>query len=430
MKLFFKLLILTTLIGNYSTSAFADFEDKIVSSLIEHGKFSINKNDIAAAIDDFSRALLLDSDNDIAIKELLKTSSNKDLPFDIKLSILQLEDISKYIARLNEVTNYYSDRIINIKDKLLSEGVSEDVIKKELGAILPIRTIIDEQSELNTEHQSISTKDPLSNLLIELTSVKLSLEDKASLLRTEYELLMSINDKLTIAKNNEALNRSEAKYASKTETLSEIEDAKDNKTSGLDGNEFLNKNFAKTSSTLNEFSQQLEILKSELENKDLAVKRMSSQIVDMSLQLAEDQNNKSKEETTSTPDLHFEITDLNSRLELGQKILQEKNEQINILRRDITKIKEIATLDENKYNESLTIKNKKLVEQSGILRIYKEQYWDTYKENKSNIANIKTLEAQIDFAQKMIFEKERIINNFKQNMVSFENQLFEAKSKL
>ena len=419
LKLIIVIFIITVLLPSLS---FADFEDKIITSLIEHGNQNLNANNINAAINDFSRALLLDIDNDNAIKGLLKTSRYKDLPFKVRISMLQINDMYMYISRLREAINYYSFRIKNSKEKFFADGGSEEMVQAELNKLAALNENINTKSILNPNQQPGTTNDPLLNLIDALISVKKSLEDQLAFLREEYKGVMSVNDKLTLVKNNAILNKSR----------------ENNEASGIrpihsddleEGHVDLDSELNHSSTDTAVLMKQLESLKTDLARKDLTIERMTKQVVDMSLQLVENQN-KFKEKNVSTVDMHLELTDLNSRLELGQKIIQEKDDQIKILQNDINKIKEIAIFDKNKFNESLLIKNRKLIEQSGILRIYKEQYWDTYKENKSNIANIKTLEAQIDFAQKMIAEKERIINNFKQNMISFDSKLLETNSKL
>ena len=422
-----KQLIISYIIlaGLHTTTVSVALDEKIISSLLEHGIKSSEKSDLSAAINDFSRTLLLDINNDIAIDELLKILSKNNLPFAIRFSLLQVKDLSIYISRLDNTADYYSKKIKNIENILFNVDVSEINIQPELNKLILSEEIDLEPSCLNIAQQSKDKKDPLTNLITQLTYIKKRLEHKILLLRSKYEGLMKIHGQATIAKRNAALNRSANKEFFGTEFKTAKSDDPD-----IDADFRSSKNnIIKSKNNIRELSLQLDNLKSELQNKDLVIKKLSSQIVDISLHLAENQN-KFKDKSSGTAGLNFEITDLNSRLELGQKIIQEKNDQIRILQSDLNKIREISILDENKFNETLTIKNKQLIEQNGILRIYKAKYWDAFSKNKSNIANIKTLEAQIDFAQKIIFEKERIINKFKQNMVRFEDKLFEAENEL
>ena len=64
--------------------------------------------------------------------------------------------------------------------------------------------------------------------------------------------------------------------------------------------------------------------------------------------------------------LSLEINDLNSRLELGKKIIKEKDTQIQLLQDDLVKITDKEMANEDSFNAILTKKNKKLIEQNGI----------------------------------------------------------------
>lgn len=417
--------IFIILLGLYARTAFATLDEGIATSLIDHGIKSSKKNDLLSAINDFSRALLLDVNNETAIDELLKISSSKSLPFDIKLLLLQFKDISAYITKLNNTISYYSKKTKSVEDKLLSSGISQKNIQSELNKLATFNEISVDRSRSMITQEDIVEKEPLAAVISYLTSIKNSLENENARLRLRYGSLMNIHKQVIIAKSNKALNKTVH-----TETPQSNNQAFSDHETGasVDSALYQNEEFL-SNDAISVLSQQLYDLKLELQNKDLTIKNMASQIVDISLQLAENQNTF-KNEPAESADLNFEITDLNSRLELGQKIIQEKDDQIKILQNDLSKIKQATIINENKFNETVTVKNKQLIEQNGILRIYKSIYWDTFKENKSNIANVKALEAQIEFAQKMIFEKERTINKFKQNVISFESKLFEAKSQI
>src|SRR3990167_3765342 len=121
MRKFFLSLTCLIIILGFQTISWARNTNIITDSFIEHGRQQFSKGHIDQAIDDFSRALLLDPANSGAINSLIQLKSYPGLNGEQTFNLYYLEDLIGQISKLEQKIDYIFQKC-GILTRSLNQG--------------------------------------------------------------------------------------------------------------------------------------------------------------------------------------------------------------------------------------------------------------------------------------------------------------------
>ncbi len=180
-------------------------------------------------------------------------------------------------------------------------------------------------------------------------------------------------------------------------------------------------------------SLQQDILKLQqiVQEKDEKVNQLTKQLELLSNKINPDSSDEGSSSNAYVSQEDF--NDLKSRFELSQKIIQNKDEEIQSLKKGNVPI---VSAPQPIREQSAVVQRpngdleEQLIEVSGILEIYKGKFFDVYKDLKTNTAHMNDLEEKLTLVQNKLFEKDQMIEKAQESMKKLEEKLLELQGEL
>ncbi|MCA9406757.1 MAG: hypothetical protein KC684_09475, partial [Candidatus Omnitrophica bacterium] len=134
MRLQHTVLVILLILGALTNSGFAQemSDEEISKALFTSGMEDEAKGNIESAVLDFSRALLIDSQNTEAHQKLISLINHADLSADIKVNIRLYEDLVYYLKNLESKVEFSERTVSNLTGELIDLGYEASALEEEL----------------------------------------------------------------------------------------------------------------------------------------------------------------------------------------------------------------------------------------------------------------------------------------------------------
>ncbi len=171
---------------------------------------------------------------------------------------------------------------------------------------------------------------------------------------------------------------------------------------------------------LSQLNLEIEDLKADVNEKNEKIVVLTKEIVDFSLKLAEKEMILSEQvlALSSSQATHAE---LQSRLKLGQKIIQEKSIRIQSLQEGLASLQAQMVDREKTFTSTLNDKDKALTQWESVLMIYREKLKEATQRIETSSRRRAVLEEELALAYIKIFEKEIALDKTKHKLANFKH---------
>jgi hypothetical protein len=369
-------------------------EKEIVESFVYHAHADQNKGNFKESSEDFARALLLNPNNREAQDQLAQQAFLPELPSKDRILLLTIKDLLKFNNDLNDRKKYLNDKIQILKSFVLKNGFSQTQLQQQLRDFKSSNIV----SKPTADEASI-------NPLVELQKMLLSKRE---------ELFQELNG---LEKQIVYLRDIMKSY--ETTILAQDLQKKNSLTSVVIDDKNPSREFKAELESLKTHVKDLEKV---IEEKDKKLDQLSQQIVNLSMEVTEDRISK-EGKNVDAEHINLQISELRSRLELGQKILQDKDGDIHELQRAMEGIKKQMDQQKKEFEQVLAKKESLYKEQSEILALYKAKLYDTHVLAKEKSAQASSLKSQLDLIESKLFHKELALNQTKHSLEDLEFDL-------
>jgi len=392
-------LCLTILIPGLSSAE--ESPDKIADSFYEHGQKMINDGKFDEAINDFSRAFLLNP-SDPKLHDALKTlSREKNVPASQKMDLILLEDLLEYTKKLKDKSDYFRYKRNVLGEELMEKGFEREFFEQEMTAIDNNLKATFDQEEADIQERYAKGEDPLKVIHASLKLENKRLQNEIELFEQQYNRLREVNSKNGYIQGEVAL-LSPTEFSRKQQFYDE------------DGKrippEVQAKNAANNlpdvggiTSLLDEAKVKLDDMHSVLEDRDDKIDQLSKEVVDLSLELSESKS-KEEEKTGEIGKLRNELVEFESKNLLTQRL--EKN------------FKDLKT---------------KLAQTESKLKDKEKQIKELNDKIQNLMAKGEGIEKKLEGRDQEIAEYQRQIKELKkesENMVKFKSEVDKLKEEL
>jgi len=396
-------------------SVLAEQSKNIVDSFIDHGYQLMKRDDLSGALQYYSRALLLDPENEEAQGYLFELRSLDRLTARERINLIHNEDLKIFLSNLTKRRAYFAEKRDRLVEALISKGFPQFRLEQNLMdfqastfqhfiAVEPVKL----------EENFLSTQTPLEAVNSMLKQNKQQLISDIALLEQQYQQLIDMNNQLFHKK----LVR-EAERTSDKQTLEKVVAVEENPQIAL-----REKDIVQIRDDLTYLQSEMSALKDAMIAKDKKVKELTDEVVKISLKFSEKEMLLT-EKTTEAFSLDQELKDIGSRFELGQRIIQDKNLRIQSLKEGLEKMKILNQTDE--LNEIIKSKDEKLIEINGMLKIYKGKLADTQNLLLSQLGNMSFLEEQMTYLQVLILDKDIFLEETRKNLNVLEEKMMDMR---
>jgi len=402
-----------------------DGENRSAHLLFQHGIHHNQQGNILGAIEDFSRALLLNPHDQKIQDQLISLASHNRLSGQQRLRLYLLEDIIIHLNNLKKKVDYFESKKNILEQGLTQRGYDKNFISKEILNIKKkfLRSSPDPQWDEETLYAK--NKDPLEIINASFNFEKDYILNKIAYLEKQYAHLKNLY-KDSRSEENLVVFQSppHAVYAQRFHTLrlkslrvKNSEDRFDIKVSFY-SKETINEHPQALTLDLSQrnllknellaLRTQLHELRMHIDEKDAKVTQLTNQIIDLSLKLKE-QEIYTANNTERLSAIQKQYTDLQSRFLLGQRIISEKDTKNQNLQERIKSMQLITDNWQKDFDRILTSKNEQLNDLNKILKIYKGKLADASKTIRRETTNITYLEEQVIYLQTKLFKKDKML---------------------
>ena len=388
----------------------AQTERQIAEELLERGSDRLNKGDVNGAIDDFIRALNADITYSSARKRLRDFQQNPILSVERRMELIRLESLFNNIEELKRSAGYFESKKVVLEENLQDKGKKIDQLTEGLDRIK--NSILSSQRGGMDRIHNLEQGQDTESLEQMLELLKETATIEIAILQSQTDYLRKLNQTTTIVKESVEPIRiveGDVKPFDVSEDIPSSEQI-----------DVLKKQLALS-------QNKVKALDSYVKERDMKIAKLTNSMVEHSLNASENQlqpkDDVLVEEQNATEDAE-------SRLALGQKLMEEKNTVLQKIQSQYDALKKKNSDKEKEFNEILVSKDEKLIELNGILQIYKEKLAETHKINIDQQANISNLEKELALSQAKIAQQEAMIDETKEDLLSFQRKLIFIQDKL
>ena len=322
---------------------------------VEHGQTELAKGNIYEAIDDFSRALLLDPANTNAKNGLIQIQSYPGLTGEEIFNLYHFEDLSNQMGQLEQKMNYLLEKC--------------NLLARDLNMEQPV---FPSAPQVKNEITFDETTNPLEIVNITLQNEVLNLESQLTNLQTQYDRLRKVSQSQD--SDIAQIMQAEMIQSAPQSIISRTED------------DHSSAEFVTIS-----------------EQKDDTLRKLHGKVVDYSLSLLEREALLKKQYDQITK-IKEDYTDLEARFELGQRLIDEKQKEITRLKtlpnNNGSLRSETAKTDHSENLQTmvkvLEEKDLALYELNGILNIYRQSLADTKLQFNNQSVQLFRLAKEVD----------------------------------
>lgn len=363
-------------------------EAGIVEQFVRQGRTCSRQGDVPGAIDSFARALLLDPSHKTARAALISISAQNSLPAAQRIQLFLSTDLLAFDEKLRKRLDFFAARRDALAATLIQQNYPQTAINREF------QSIRDRFALPADDHRGdIGPISPLETLN------KFLMREQKRLSRK----LSHAQEQLAWLQKTETLRRqpeSRAKGEGPGEPWQQIAGVREE---------------------LGELRRQVETLQEDVKHKDDRIMALTNQVVEFSLKLTEREMILS-EKVNALGSLHEAYTELQARQELGQRILEEKNVQIQSLQEGLAALQADTALHTKEINGLIAAKDQALDQWENILAIYQGELKDATETIDARNGDISTLQEQLAMVRTKLFEKETSLEKTKEKLVSLEKQ--------
>ena len=384
--------------GSPETVIASDFAGQFV----RQGKKCYQQGDIQSAIDHFARALLLDQSNKTARESMILISAWSSLPAAQKIQLFLSEDLLVFNENLEKRLNFLTAQRDALITSLIQQNYPQTLIDQEFQAI-------QDRSLFSTDDRGtgVSSANTLEALNRSLITEKKRLSRELLCVREQLAWLRPVGSS---PRGTSGLREEPQKPDAQVSRPQKMNDP---------GEAW--QQIAGVREELNELRRQVETLQEGVKHKDDRITALTKQIVEFSLKLTEREMVLS-EKVNALGSLHEVYAELQSRQELGQKILEEKNVQIQSLQEGLAALQADTALHTKEINGLIAAKDQALDQWEKILAIYQGKLKDATRTIDAKNEDISTLQEQLAMVRTKLFEKETALEKTKEKLVSLEKQ--------
>lgn len=365
-----------------------DSEPETVEQFIRQGKNCYLRNDAQGAIGYFARALLLDPANKTARDSLARVSAQTSLPASQRIQLFLSDDLLIFNEKLRGKLDYFTAKRDALAAALIQQNYPQTSIDQKFKAIRN-RFI----PPADSQRKDAGTMSPMETL-------------NKSLIRDQQRLareLLNVREQISWlrdAPRGQPQAASHVKTGDFGEPWQQIADVREE---------------------LNELRRQVQTLQEDLQHKDDRITTLTKQVVEFSLKLTEREMILS-EKVNALGSLHDAYADLQSRQELGQRILEEKNVQIQSLQEGLAALQADTAVHTKEINSLIAAKDQALDQWEKILSIYQGKLKGATETIEVRNADVAALEEQLAMVRTKLFEKETALEKTKEKLVGLEKQ--------
>lgn len=377
-----------------------DSTHRIAEKFAHNGLGFYAQQNAPEAIDYFSRALLLDPANQLARDTMRAIASGADLSAQDKAQLFLLEYLLEFVQHLRSNVHDLTAKRNQLADELVREEGASSVLRERLAAIEARFPIQENSWRLNDRSLS-----PLEALIASLTLEKERLTQEFFCRQKQYAWLKEIrtlpHDKTVATVEPQTQEFIAAPIVVRSAIpWKELDEFREE---------------------LSQVRQQLTNLKTDVDDKNKKVAELTKEIIDFSLKLAEKEMTLS-EQVRALGSLRETHTDLQSRLNLGQKIIQEKSLHIQSLQDSLASLQAQTASREKEFTHLLADKDKALTEWENVLEIYRAKLKEATQKIETSNRNMAALQQELTLAYTKIFEKETALEKTKHRLAVSENR--------
>lgn len=382
-----------------------------VDYLMDEAKTSFEQKDYSKSVQYLSQVLISNPHLKMAHELLNRLAVADQLSAEEKADIIIFQDLAQFNNRLIFKIDYFLQKRNNVLKNLGQLGYTNDYLKNYL---IPFQVELIQWRESNEKKFADlqNEKNKLSGFkqLLKFSALKRDeLAQELDNVERQFNHLRLLNrDQLP---NRLAL---DIVVASNEHPGGQFKKADQTNQNNLE-------------SQMVSLQQQIIKLQHLINEKDTKVNQLTEELARLSSGGgATNLNNQNK----FSPE---DFIELQSRFELGQKIIQEKDKEIQLLQaQGNNQSADVHPPIERKepIGFSKSVLENQLVEVSGILEIYKLKLSDLNQNLKSNLSNIVDLENKLTLVQTKLFEKDQLIQKTEQGMQKLEQKLLELQNEL
>lgn len=378
-----------------------DSPDKIADSFYEHGQKMILDGKYTDAINDFSRAFLLNP-SDTKLHDALKVlSREKNVPASQKMDLILLEDLLEYTKQLKDKSDYFRYKRNVLGEELMEKGFERSFFEEEMTAIDAEQKAVLDQEEAEIQERYAKGEDPLKVVHASLKLENKRLQNEIELFEKQYNRLREVNAKNGYVQGEVAL-LSPSEFSRKQRFYDEAGNRVPADVQAK-ANANVLPDVGGITSLLDEAKIKLDDMHLVLEDRDDKIDHLSKEIVDLSLELTE---SKSKEET--------------------------KNGEINKLRSELVEFESKNMLTQRLEKNFKDLKSK-LAQTENKLKDKERQIKELDEKIQTLMAKGEGIEKKLEGRDQEIAEYQRQIKELKkesENMVKFKSEVDKLKEEL
>jgi len=368
--------------------AAGDFETSISEQFTRQGMKCFQQKNMRGAIDHFTRALLMDPVNQTARNSLARISVQTSLPASQRIQLFLSDDLLIFNEKLQKKLDYLTAQRDALAATLIQQDYPQAFIDRRFQAIHS-RFI----PPADNRRENAGTTSPLETL-------------NKSLIRNQERLtheLLNVREQISWLQEAPKRQPQTARHA-KTDDF------------GAPWQQI-----ADVRQELTELRRQVQALQEDVKHKDDRITSLTKQVIEFSLKLTERETILS-EKVNALSFLHDAYADLQSRQELGQKILEEKNVQIQSLQEGLAALQADTAVHTKEINSLIAAKDQALDQWEKILAIYQGKLRDAAETVEVRDADVAVLEGQLAMVRTKLFEKETALEKTKAKLAGLEKR--------
>lgn len=356
MKEISKLLLFTIIAICLAPAKFVQAEQSVTASLIRHGKKMHDSQYYEIAVSDFSHALLLEPNNNEVIDLLLQIARKSSVEAELRIHLFHFEDLIKNIFELQGKIAYYARENVNFAKKLGEIDKFDDQLMSLIRNVGFTSNIANSEASRHLVKSNDALSHPLKKLNIFLEERNQYLSDELSSLRNQNDVL---REQFKLSKGR-------------------LSDFKNKQTSRWSYSHSYH------SSGKSDFSESHSGLIKQANNKKLTQQSkenllklfMENEQVDASKDYSETELSASNDETAKR--LNNQILELENRVELGSKMLSDKDKEIELLQASVIRFEQEVKLYRQELNDEITSNKRGMLETNELLRLTTEKLEEAY----------------------------------------------------
>jgi len=374
-------------------------EIKIASSLLESGISSYEKEFFPDAIASFAQVLLMDPDNGDAKYYLRLIGQKGNIRAKEKLTLQQLSALYKNIESLIVKINYFENLRNIIGKKIVKKGYSSSDLAEQMIKIK--NKAIKNQKLINNRTQKTfydESTNPLEVLTEYLKVEKEQLVLKLFYIKAQCSFIRDLKNSHNTRRKSTSTKANKLFYNNRF--YKNDGERKFHRRASRNKNIFIESLNKQKNSTkiykkhLGLIQKEIHIFKKEIKEKDQKIKKLTGEFIDSSLALSEKERQLlQKESELERQD--EKLIDLISRIQLSNRIIEKKNNEIQKLQSSFQMLENEALFFEKNLNKLVSLKEEEVQFLLSSIEKYKNNLHLAHKYNKENSKEISKYHLQL-----------------------------------